>query len=103
MMLKRFQVKSDLFSRILIGGIRFFLMSMVTFLSAQVKIGWTQAIPTNALPSGGQIQSGAARIDITGANMLIHQSTQRAAIDWKSFDVGRDASISISPILLRLL
>ncbi|MFL2912189.1 MAG: YDG domain-containing protein [Opitutales bacterium] len=75
------------------GGFRFFLMGMVTLLSVQVKIAWTQALPINALPSGGQVQSGAALIDITGANMLIHQSTQRAAIDWKSFDVGRDASI----------
>ena len=91
--LKRFRFKSDLFSRILIGGFRFFLIGMVTLLSVQVKIAWTQALPINALPSGGQVQSGAALIDITGANMLIHQSTQRAAIDWKSFDVGRDASI----------
>ena len=68
-------------------------MGMVTLLSVQVKIAWTQALPLNALPSGGQVQSGGALIDITGANMLIHQSTQRAAIDWKSFDVGRDASI----------
>ena len=91
--LKRFRFKSDLFSRILSGGFRFFLMGMVTLLSVQVKIAWTQALPNNALPSGGQVQSGGALIDITGANMLIHQSTQRAAIDWKSFDVGRDTSI----------
>ena len=58
-----------------------------------MKIAWTQALPTNALPSGGNVQSGGALIDISGANMLIHQSTQRAAIDWKSFDVCRDASI----------
>ena len=91
--LKRFQFKPDFFLRILSGGFRFFIMGIVTLLSVQMKIAWTQVLPTNALPSGGHVQSGGALIDITGANMLIHQSTQRAAIDWKSFDVGRDASI----------
>ena len=90
---KRFQIESDLFSRNLSGGLRFFLMGMVTLLSTQVKIARAQSLPIHALPSGGHVQSGDALIDITGTNMLIHQSSQKAAIDWKSFDVGRDASI----------
>ena len=53
----------------------------------------SQALPSNALPTGGMIQAGGAHIDISGANMLIHQSTPRAVVDWKSFNVGRDASV----------
>ncbi len=89
---EKFLFKSIL-SRVLSGGFRFFLTGMVTMLSVQMNIAWTQALPINALPSGGHVQSGDALIEVNGDNLLIHQTTQRAAIDWKSFDVGRDASI----------
>jgi filamentous hemagglutinin family protein len=74
------------------GG-RFFATSLVVLLGVQVNVAWTQSIPLNTLPTNGQIQAGAAHIDISGANMLINQTSQRAVIDWKSFNVGKDASV----------
>ena len=47
----------------------------------------------NALPQGGEIQSGAAEIHQDGKNMTIDQSTNRVAIDWKSFDIARDEGV----------
>src|SRR3984957_9430396 len=41
-----------------------------------------------ARPQGGQVVAGAAQINRTDAVTHIDQSSQRAAIDWRSFDVG---------------
>ncbi|MDG1139035.1 MAG: YDG domain-containing protein, partial [Opitutales bacterium] len=76
-----------------LGGFRFLAISIVILLGVQVKVAWSQATPSIALPSGSQIKAGGAHIDISGANMLINQSSQRAVIDWRSFNVGKDASI----------
>jgi filamentous hemagglutinin family protein len=46
-----------------------------------------------ALPAGGRVSAGQAAISQNGAQMLIQQSTNRAAINWQSFDVGRDAQV----------
>jgi filamentous hemagglutinin family protein len=45
------------------------------------------------LPTGGSVVAGAATITQNNAAMVINQSTNRAAIDWQSFNVGRDASV----------
>src|SRR5271165_6503189 len=50
----------------------------------------------NARPTGGSVVAGAAAISQTSANTQITQSTQRAAIDWKSFDVGSQQSVTFS-------
>jgi len=45
----------------------------------------------NAQPQGGQVVAGSAVIDQgTAGRTRIVQSTDRAAVDWRSFDIGRD-------------
>src|SRR5271165_5622392 len=46
-----------------------------------------QPLP-NARPQGGQVVAGTAQISQTGTLTRIGQGSQRAAIDWSSFDVG---------------
>jgi large exoprotein involved in heme utilization and adhesion len=47
----------------------------------------------HALPQGGQVSGGQAGI-VTGANQVtINQSSQRAVLDWNSFNVGSDESV----------
>ena len=41
-----------------------------------------------ARPQGGQVVAGTAQISNTNGLTRIDQSSQRAAIDWRSFDVG---------------
>ncbi|WP_346309133.1 YDG domain-containing protein, partial [Limnohabitans sp.] len=51
------------------------------------------APPVNALPTGGQVSAGNASINQSGSNMVINQSTDRAAINWQTFNVGKDAQV----------
>jgi len=39
------------------------------------------------LPTGGQVVAAQAAIAQTGAAMTINQASQRAAIDWQSFNL----------------
>ncbi len=50
----------------------------------------------NARPIGGSVVAGAAAISQTTGNTRIDQSTQRAAIDWRSFDVGSQQSVTFN-------
>ncbi|WP_426956411.1 filamentous hemagglutinin N-terminal domain-containing protein [Muricoccus radiodurans] len=47
----------------------------------------------DARPQGGQVVAGSAVIAGDAARTRITQSTDRAAIDWRSFDVGRDHTV----------
>ena len=55
--------------------------------------GITQAQPSNAQPQGGRVVAGTATIQQGASRTTITQSTHRAAIDWRSFDIGRDQSV----------
>ncbi|MBM4231535.1 MAG: filamentous hemagglutinin N-terminal domain-containing protein, partial [Gammaproteobacteria bacterium] len=45
------------------------------------------------LPSGGQITFGAGSIQQSQSQLTINQSSERMALDWKSFSVGADKSV----------
>ncbi|MBN8902947.1 MAG: filamentous hemagglutinin N-terminal domain-containing protein, partial [Rhodospirillales bacterium] len=47
----------------------------------------------NARPTGGQVVAGSASIRQDAAQTTITQSSQRAAVDWKSFDVGSQQTV----------
>ena len=59
----------------------------------------TRAVPAaaqpapKALPTGGQVSAGQARINSSGGNMVVQQGTDRAAINWQTFNVGKDAQV----------
>jgi filamentous hemagglutinin family protein len=55
---------------------------------------WAQSAPApTQLPTGGQVSAGQAAINQNGASMNIDQGTNRAAINWQSFDIGKDAHV----------
>jgi large exoprotein involved in heme utilization and adhesion len=55
----------------------------------------TSHAQTAALPSGGQVRAGSATIGAaTGNALTITQTSQRAAIDWRSFSVGAGHSVN---------
>jgi filamentous hemagglutinin family protein len=74
-------------SPMLLGLIAVFVtVSHCTYIFAEPAV--------NTLPTQGQIVGGTATISQSGNAMTIQQSSSRAAIDWNSFNVGRDASVT---------
>ena len=45
------------------------------------------------LPTGSQVVAGQAQVSSSGAVLDVAQTSQRAVIDWKSFDVGSAAQV----------
>jgi filamentous hemagglutinin family protein len=50
----------------------------------------------NTLPAGGQVTAGTSTISQSGNVMNINQSTQRAVINWDSFNVGKNATVNFN-------
>lgn len=61
------------------------------------QITWAQSVPVvGQLPTGGQVVSGDSVISQNGVNMNIQQNTERAAIDWQTFDIGSGAQVNFN-------
>jgi filamentous hemagglutinin family protein len=55
---------------------------------------WAQPA-TNALPTGGQVVQGAVQFNTQAQQLNITQSTDRAAVNWQSFDIGAAAKVHV--------
>ncbi|WP_149538147.1 two-partner secretion domain-containing protein [Siccirubricoccus phaeus] len=53
-----------------------------------------QSVAPNARPTGGQVVAGSASISQSANATTIHQTTDRAAINWQSFNVGSQQSVN---------
>ena len=57
-------------------------------------------IAANTLPTGGQVVAGSATISssqtATSATMNINQTSQRAVINWSTFNVGKNATVNFN-------
>lgn len=82
-----------------VGILRF---SFASIALACLSLNTTQAqsslptIATNALPQGASVNTGSASISTIGAQMAITQSSDKASINWQSFNVGTGASVNIA-------
>lgn len=74
------------------------LKKIVAILTATTCISQPALVfaapPADQLPTGGQIVAGQANISQNGANMNITQTSDRAAINWQSFDIGGNAHVN---------
>ena len=61
-----------------------------------VLSGLVQAAPPlpGALPTGGMVSAGGAGIATAGNTMTINQSTNRATINWDTFNIGQSATVN---------
>jgi filamentous hemagglutinin family protein len=57
--------------------------------------GWAQPAP-NAMPVGGSVVAGSATITQTANSTAITQASQRAAINWQSFNVGSQQQVTFA-------
>ncbi|KQY85045.1 hypothetical protein ASD25_08625 [Brevundimonas sp. Root1423] len=51
-------------------------------------------VARNALPRDPNVVAGGATFAEDGSRLDINQSTDRVVIDWRSFDIGRDAQVN---------
>src|SRR5689334_18173569 len=73
------------------------LAAAVAFaLSASVHESNAQSIAPTTLPTGGRLVAGQASISQSGANMQVQQGSARAALDWNTFSIGSQASVTFS-------
>ncbi|MEY3786128.1 MAG: Heme/hemopexin-binding protein precursor, partial [Pseudomonadota bacterium] len=82
------------------GGSRFSargLKALAGTLAFSLSTGMALADPAaNALPSGAQVAQGDVSISQSPNNTLtINQTTDRAVVNWQSFDIGSAAAVNI--------
>jgi filamentous hemagglutinin family protein len=54
------------------------------------------ALDVGALPTGGSVTAGSAAISQAANVLTVQQVSQRAAIDWKSFNIGASATVNFN-------
>ena len=101
--------KSNFFSEAISVRTFAFVISALAMLSSQSMFAQTVS-PTstttinspavNALPTGGQVVAGQAAISqtstATSATMNVNQTSQRAVVNWDSFNVGKNAQVNFN-------
>ena len=81
------------------AALKIILTSIFTLVSyALFGLAYVNAagLASNALPTNGQVVSGQAAISQSGNVMNINQSTQKAVINWSSFNVGSNATVNFN-------
>ncbi|HZO01900.1 MAG TPA: filamentous hemagglutinin N-terminal domain-containing protein, partial [Burkholderiales bacterium] len=72
----------------------------LSVLTASVLVAFgalpAYALDPAALPTGGQVAAGSATIGQSGTRMDVNQATQKAIINWSSFNIGSAASVNFA-------
>ncbi len=58
--------------------------------------GNAQSVAPGTLPQGGQVIAGAARIATAGTAMQVTQTSNNATVNWNSFSIGGNASVTFA-------
>ncbi len=66
------------------------------FVSAAISspLLFAHAADPSALPSGGSVAAGSASISQAGTRLTVQQQSNRAIVNWNSFNVGSNASVN---------
>lgn len=70
-------------------------LAAAALISVQ-SINVAYALDVNALPTGGNIRSGAGSINTVGNRMNINSSTNKMVVNWNSFNVGARAGVNFN-------
>ena len=54
---------------------------------------WAGPPSPTQLPVGGQVAAGQASVQVNGSQMTINQGTDKAVLNWQSFDIGASAGV----------
>jgi mucin-19 len=73
---------------------------VIALASSSFLANAADPISANALPTGGQVIAGNVAIsqtqNATSATMNINQTSQRAIVNWDSFNVGKNATVNFN-------
>ena len=70
-------------------------LSMLAILSFSSAV-LASDLAADALPTGGQVVAGQATISQSANTMNIDQTSQRAVVNWQSFNVGSNAQVNFN-------
>ncbi|MBU3624420.1 autotransporter-associated beta strand repeat-containing protein, partial [Polynucleobacter sp. AP-Latsch-80-C2] len=71
------------------------LLAILVIWVAQISIAHAQN-NARALPTAGQVVAGTAVITQSGLQTQVNQASQRAVVNWESFNVGKDATVTFN-------
>ncbi|WP_421901647.1 filamentous hemagglutinin N-terminal domain-containing protein [Maridesulfovibrio sp.] len=66
---------------------------LLCFICLTLQLLLIVPVSVSANPQGGQVVGGDANISSSGNTMNIQQNSDRAIINWKSFDIGKHESV----------
>lgn len=75
------------------------LKKLAVVLQLALGVCWgvdAYGLDINALPAGGQVKAGQAVISQSGSRMDINQSTNKAVINWQTFNIGQNAWVNFN-------
>jgi len=66
------------------------------FISVAVSVPsvFAHAADPSALPSGGSVAAGSASISQAGSRLTVQQQSNRAIVNWNTFNIGANASVN---------
>ena len=70
--------------------------TLVLVLAAAFAQAGAQSVAPTQLPTGGKVVAGQASLVQSGAALNVNQTSQRAAVDWNTFNVGKDAQVNFN-------
>ena len=79
-----------------VGAAVHYLIAPLTLCAGLAGMACAQTLSSTALPTGAQVSAGSASVSSAGAAMTITQASDRAAINWQSFNIGQNASVTVA-------
>ncbi|MDR2218959.1 MAG: hypothetical protein LBE24_00070, partial [Methylobacillus sp.] len=72
------------------------VVSPLSALALSLLLTQPLSVSAQSLPTGGQVVGGNANIGQNGNTMTINQSTNRAAINWNTFNIGQGYTVQFN-------
>jgi filamentous hemagglutinin family protein len=71
-------------------------LAIAIALASNFYLNDAQALPINALPTGGQTAQGQVSIHQSANQLQINQNSPKAVINWDTFNIGQDAGVTFN-------
>jgi filamentous hemagglutinin family protein len=71
-------------------------LAIAIAIASNFYLNNAQALPINALPTGGQSAQGQVSIQQSANQILINQNSPKAVINWNTFNIGKDAGVTFN-------